>query len=488
MKYKLTRKLFIYFFLILIFFALVVTFLFITTGQKTMDNQYAAYLETKIESVSRTLTDNLDLLEEPSSFSGRSIILNPNQIMKRQGGRRYITIINEILASNVLILDSKGYDTLGINSQELPKDFNINTLNNILNDVFSGHTIVYTVSNGFISNETLVAAAPVFDGNNRVKYAAIIYDTPTGRYNIFYEALRILLIALLVSILLLTLVAVYFANKFVKPVIKLDNMAKDMINDDYSVRSNIKQNDEIGDLSHNMDSLALRLEEAKRNLDNLESMRKDFISSLSHELKTPVTVLRGSLESIRDGVINPIDSKENYIMLLNEVITLERLIKDLMELTGLQNPNFPVVKSEVYVNDIIRDSIRGMRSISKDKDVLIEFNSKDIIKTYDADYTRLKQLFTILLDNAVKFSKSGSKVIVSESENPYEVRISNNGEALTEEEIKDLFKPFYRKDNNFEGKGLGLSIAKEIAKRHDLDINVTSKDGINTFSVVFPIL
>lgn len=112
---------------------------------------------------------------------------------------------------------------------------------------------------------------------------------------------------------------------------------------DYSARTNIKQNDEIGELARTLDILAERLELADAESQKLEKLRRKFIANISHELRTPVTVIRGSLEALRDGVVTEkADVEEFHEQMYKESLFLQRLINDLLDLSRLQNTDFPI--------------------------------------------------------------------------------------------------------------------------------------------------
>ena len=141
---------------------------------------------------------------------------------------------------------------------------------------------------------------------------------------------------------------------------------------------------------------------------------RDFVANISHELKTPVTVIRGSLEALCDEVVTDSEQIKSYHrQMLNESIYLQRLISDLLDLSKLQNIDFKIEKQELNLCDILSDAIRSAGHLANEKNIEIRqiFDAQSL--EVAGDYGRLRQMFLIILDNAVKFSPAGSEINVS---------------------------------------------------------------------------
>lgn len=245
---------------------------------------------------------------------------------------------------------------------------------------------------------------------------------------------------------------------------------------DYTAKTGVQQRDEIGALAGAIDILSERLLTAKRNSEQLDKLRRDFVANISHELKTPVTVIRGSLEALCDGVVKePEQVKSYHSQMLNESLYLQRLINDLLELSKLQNTDFKIDRQELNLCDILRDAVRSAGHLVREKKIEIrqEFDTDSL--TVVGDYGRLRQMFLIVLDNAVKFSSAGSEIMVSL--NNRIVSISDRGNGIAEADLPHIFDRFYKvvSEENKSGSGLGLAIAKQIADRHHIEVVATSK-------------
>ncbi len=235
-------------------------------------------------------------------------------------------------------------------------------------------------------------------------------------------------------------------------------------------------------------------EKSSNCLNGAEEQRdlaRCFISSVAHELRTPVAVLRGSLEALCDGVVCDPDQVEEYHhQMLSESIYLQRLVNDLLEYSRLQNKEFEIFREPVNICDVISDVCRSIRQIAKNKNIEITREEETAFYYISGDYARLRQMFIVVLDNAVKFTEPGGHVYVrNRLENGSLVtEISDTGCGIEEDELKNIFVRFHRvlSDKNRNGSGLGLAIAKEIAARHQADIKVISEIGKGTtFSFFF---
>ncbi|HPB17819.1 MAG TPA: HAMP domain-containing sensor histidine kinase, partial [Clostridia bacterium] len=167
-------------------------------------------------------------------------------------------------------------------------------------------------------------------------------------------------------------------------------------------------------------------------------------------------------------------------------VMLQRLVEDLLELSRLQNVDFSINMQRVLINDVISDAVHTSNHIARPKNININLLLDDCDLEISGDYARLRQMFMIVLDNAVKFSVSGSIIDVSCMKNS--VLIKDYGCGISEKDMPYIFERFYKLNNeaNRTGTGLGLAIAKQIAKKHNIDIDVISREGTGTqFTFIF---
>ncbi|MFL0198754.1 ATP-binding protein [Clostridium sp. WILCCON 0269] len=228
--------------------------------------------------------------------------------------------------------------------------------------------------------------------------------------------------------------------------------------------------------------------------EKLEQMRKDFISNVSHEFRTPLTVIKGNLESIIDGMTKPKYIRNTCITLLKETNRLERMVKDLLNLSKLESGKLDINFSELDVNMIINDTLRNLSLLINAKSINLQLSLEDNLPPLFSDYDKLKQLLIIFLDNGIKFSQNKGCLNIQTYAygNNIFIVIEDNGIGIPEEQIQYLGEKFFKADksrtSNTEGTGLGLSIAKKLVKVLNGSFSVESnlKKGTK-ITILFPI-
>ena len=249
---------------------------------------------------------------------------------------------------------------------------------------------------------------------------------------------------------------------------------------DYGVNTGVVQKDEIGELAESIDTLSGTLRQANEERERLDQLRRDFVANVSHELRTPVTVIRGSIEAMLDGIVtDPDQMKCYYSQILNESVFLQRLINDLLDLSRLQNADFKIEMQQLNLCDLLQDAAHVARRMAINRGIEIRLEMDGKVFPLYGDYGRLRQMFLIVLDNAIKFSADRGVVVLSLKNNTVSIR--DNGEGIDREDIPYVFDRFYKADSkgNQNGTGLGLAIAKQIADRHGITVSVSStkEDG-----------
>ena len=208
-------------------------------------------------------------------------------------------------------------------------------------------------------------------------------------------------------------------------------------------------------------------------------MRMDFFANVSHELRTPITVVRAYTESLVDRIVTEPEQVDQYYQrMLAECTGMERLVGDLLTLSKMQNPDFAIEKEPVDVIQIFHDLVRAASKIAEEKNVTVSFQCNSDVCLMYGDYGRLRQMFLVILDNAVKFSNEGGEVGISITKGErLEIRIRDNGIGIAPEELPFVFDKFYKSKlrQNAKGSGLGLAIAKQIALKHEGTIDIYSE-------------
>ena len=266
----------------------------------------------------------------------------------------------------------------------------------------------------------------------------------------------------------------------------------------YEVKTGLQESGEIGELAGAMDILSERLLLAEKERKDMEQMRNDFFANVSHELRTPITVMRAYTETLIDGVVRDEDKKRQYYdKMLGECKSMQRLVGDLLTISKMQNPDFEVEKESVSIGEIFEDVLDSAGAMAASRGITINKYKNGVLMedVFDeeyseeatlisGDYERLRQMFMVIVDNAVKFSYDGGNVDISLTEEGDRVYISirDHGIGIAEEELPFIFDKFYKSKlrQNSKGSGLGLAISREICRKHDGSLEVKSKPGEGT--------
>ncbi|HOR86684.1 MAG TPA: ATP-binding protein, partial [Bacillota bacterium] len=235
-------------------------------------------------------------------------------------------------------------------------------------------------------------------------------------------------------------------------------------------------------------------------LRKLERVRTEFIANVSHELKTPLTSIKGFAETLRT---EGIDDKKDAIRFLNiiehEADRLYRLINDILSLSDLERRKAKIIKKEIKVDNIINEVLSMLKSQSDNKNIGLSADVQEDIKNLTGDTDKFKQMLINLVDNAIKYTPEGGKVRVEAynqgdkaSVDKIVIKVRDNGIGIPKLQIPRLFERFYRVDKarsrNVGGTGLGLAIVKHIVILFNGEIEVESEVGKGTeFKIILPV-
>lgn len=455
---KIALKLSLSFALALIIFSIIISGVFLV-----LFKQYTVDLhKTQLQNYAQSLAQSLS--------SGRRY--------NGMGYGAHLYFSSEIMGYNVWIVDENMNVITPRNMQHhkmMHANYTFSELppnaSEVIREVFQDKTVFSEGFSDVLSQLTLTVGVPIKDANGNVWGAVLLHSPVEGTTDGIYQGLMILGISIILALIIVLALAILFSYFFTKPLTKMKSVAMQLAEGNYQAKCNIKQKDEVGELANVMDLLAGRLDEASKESLKLEQMRKDFVSNISHELRTPVTVIRGSLEALCDKIItDPKQIDEYHLQMLNEAKFLQRLVGDLLDLSRLQNPDFAIEKQELNLNDVISDVVRSARQIAKNKNININIDLKNPNLKISGDYGRLRQMFLIILDNAIKFSFENNKVDVLVKNDTIIIR--DYGIGINEKDLPHIFDRFYKTHGEYNkvGTGLGLAIAKQIAERHNIEL------------------
>ena len=285
------------------------------------------------------------------------------------------------------------------------------------------------------------------------------------------------LIATVISVALELIALFIITKEITEPIRELEKMTKQMAAGNFKVKIQSRSNDEVGELVNSYNAMA-------EALGNLDMMRNDFIASISHELRTPMTSIGGFIDGILDGVI-PAEKQEHYLQIVKEEIArMNALVNDLLNMARLQSGKVELDLLPCSLEELLRNTALKLKPIIDEKEIQIVFDIKTKNCEVLVDKPSIERVLINLIQNAVKFTNPGGTVTLhSEPDGKNKVRITveDTGSGIAREEIPFIFEKFYKTDKSRgldkKGTGLGLAIVKNILSAHGQEIHVESTVG-----------
>ncbi len=293
---------------------------------------------------------------------------------------------------------------------------------------------------------------------------------------------RVLAVILIVAIgaIIGTILVYYTTMSVVKPIREVNDVVQQYSKGDYNARVPVTNTLEATQLALSFNNMADQLE-------NLESTRRSFVSNVSHELRSPLTSMRGFLEAMQDGTIAREDYDEYIDVVLSETKRMATMVNDLLDLARIESGRTKL-KLEVFdVNELIRRVLLTFEARIYERKMEVEIRFAQEYCYVEADNMQINQVLRNLIDNAIKYSPEGSRLRLATYAMRHEayVSIQDSGQGIPEEDIPHVFDRFYKVEKAHTptkqgGTGLGLSIVKRIIDQHGQRITLQSQKGKGT--------
>ena len=306
---------------------------------------------------------------------------------------------------------------------------------------------------------------------------------------IIYMSIAILLILSLTSFLL----TMWIGSSFFKPIGELNNAMQHIKdgNFDYMLPTDVNEKDEIGAMYRNYEDMRLRLKESAEEKIEREKQNKELISNISHDLKTPITAIKGYSQGLLEGVADNPDKQMKYIKIINNKANdMNNLINELTLYSSIDNNRIPYNFVKLNVASYFGDCIEEIGTDLESKSIELNYanlTTEDTVIV--ADPEQLKRVINNIVNNSVKYldREDGSGIIdirILDEVDSVRVEIEDNGKGIAQEDIPNIFDRFYRTDSSRNskqgGSGIGLSIVKKIIEDHGGYIWCTSHEGEGT--------
>lgn len=447
------------------------------------------YKKTKQDSIKKVYNELIKITQDDSDIEKSDDVSILNNICEKAG-------------ATMIVVDSAGESIYDYGAGKMLADrwkdmiFGSNTKQKEEPKIIEKndkYTIQSTVDR-FSANQYYELSGGVSSGN----YVVIRMSVESFRESIaiankFYLGVGISLI------LVTTIIIIGITRKYTQPLLQLADISKRMSELDFNVKYADERDDEIGVLGESMNEMSDKLETAISELksanlqlhkdiakkEEVDEMRKEFISNVSHELKTPIALIQGYAEGLQESISdNPEDMDYYCDVIIDEAGKMNKMVKNLLTLNQLEFGNGSVNMERFDITSVIAGVIHSMQIKANEKQVNIEFNQMEPIYVW-ADEFQIEEVITNYLSNALNHvnEKRIIQVKIQEKNGIVRVSVFNTGKNIPENELDNIWIKFYKVDKArtraYGGNGIGLSIVKAIMDRHEKKCGAINRpDGV----------
>ena len=277
-----------------------------------------------------------------------------------------------------------------------------------------------------------------------------------------------------ISLFIATLLAFLLAKLFTKPILKIIEASKKISEGDFTANVILASKDEIGVLGDTINHMALQL-------GQIENFRKEFIANISHELKTPISLIRAYAELVMDVDDLKEDRDQHLQVIIDESSRLNTIVEDILYLSKMEAGYLELICTEFPIMDLIKNIFERFHFFASNKNIKFVLDMDDENTYIYADYDKLYQVFFNLMNNAIKHSYESSEITitVTSTNTALRIEIKDHGKGIPKEDLPYIWDRFYKVDKSRKrdasGTGLGMSIVKNILESHHFPYGIESE-------------
>lgn len=384
-------------------------------------------------------------------------------------------IINE---NGEVILSSSGF---AIDNQEMP-DYNDALVSDQKSSRYVGKAV---------NGEKIMAVTRIITNSDGNQVGALRVMTSLenvdGQIRLLCFLIALIFIIVLVIIVLSNL---YFIRSIIIPVQEIEKATKNIAQGSLDVRIEKQYNDEIGDLADSINTMASEISTA-------DKMKNDFISTISHELRTPLTSIKGWGETLTLGNQDNVDelTKKGLQVIVKEAGRLEGFVEELLDFSRLQSGRMTLRLAKTDILAELEETMFTFRERAVREGYEVRYSIPEVPTLANADANRLKQVFMNILDNALKYSRPGSKIFVKaefvkkDDIDYVQIAIADQGCGISAKDLPHVKDKFYKANVSVRGSGIGLAVTNEIISLHKGFLDIDSVEGKGTLvTIQLPLL
>lgn len=307
---------------------------------------------------------------------------------------------------------------------------------------------------------------------------------PTDAHQMFLLAVhRYLLWAIAGALVLAGALSYLLTRRVLRPLREMMETTRLISGGDYSSRVATRTRDEIG-------ILAVAFNQMTDNLERVERLRRNMISDVAHELRTPLSNIRGYLEALQDGVVPP--TRETVDLLLGETLRLVELVEGLLDLARADGARMTLSLREVDFTGLIKRKLQNFELQFANRGIRVSSRAFDAVVMVRADPDKLGQVLDNLLKNALDYTPPDGwvSILLKEIDLGVQFSIENSGPGIAPEDLPFVFERFFRgeksRSRDYGGTGIGLAVVKELVEAHGGEVGVESGSGETRFWLTLP--
>ena len=457
--------------------ALIITILVLAyTMVAMMRAERQEALETEVRVQARDLAQLMQVRDQTSFWA-----FDPNAASSAAVNRK-IEEIQATYNAEVWLVNASGYAVVlnadGVTEETLNDDRVIEQIRRVLN----GEEIRIS---GLVSGYgmgVVTIGVPWKNAPETAVLGAVILNVSVDDLKVDYsDLIRYSLLAGLLALSLGALMAFVIANWQTRPIRQMNEAVRAYAHGEFDRRLEVRGRGETAQLAASFNAMA-------EELNTLDQSRRSFVANVSHELRSPMTSIQGYVQGILDGTISG-DEQNRYLnVVLSETQRLTKLISELLDLSRYESGKIPLDKTRFDIDEMLLSVMFKFEKRIEDKGIDVNISFGEQPCNVVADGARMTQVFTNLIDNAVKFAAENGHIVVMThcADNLCYVTVRNDGAGIPADDLPFVFERFYKVDKAHTsggGTGLGLAIAKRIVEQHGQRISVTSQGGMTTFTV-----
>ena len=408
--------------------------------------------------------------------------LSMEELQEDEQFRQLAATAAVISEMDILVCDTDGHVLLSTDETMAGQSINIpqSVMEKVLSDgTWSGRSRLDQI----YQNKQFIGGVAVVNPTSGKTLGAVFTVSTSASIDDLWRAFAGLLLMTAFVVLMISFMASSITTmRQIKPIREMAQATRQYAEGDFDIRMNdYGREDEIGELAASFNNMAESLQQTERQ-------RREFIANISHELKTPMTTIAGYTDGILDGTIPPENEKQYLQIIANESRRLSRLVRRMLDVSQLQAMDPLRGGNHFDICESMRRVLISMEKKINDRHLDVDADIPDEPILVLGDNDMITQVIYNLLENAAKFAREGSTLYlgVAMMDGKARVTVRNIGDTIPAEELPLLFERFHKSDKSRsedkDGYGLGLYIVKTILQQHKEEINVTSEDGVTTFT------